>query len=139
MMRKNRQGRGWTAIFIVMTVLLSFVLLFECVYIYSELTREHISYYAEEKDYINNVNYEQYYRIYTDASYDSDPERDLSTTETEIRALGYYYQAATLYKAYLAVEDAESAAKQLARMDRYRAEAGSYASETDKIDERLGI
>jgi hypothetical protein len=66
-------------------------------------------------------------------------DRKYTEVEQEIRAIGWYYEAATLHKAYLAIDESESAALQKARMDRFREEAGSYRSETGNIDKLLGI
>lgn len=136
---RQKRNRAASALFVAGIVILSLILLGEVYYIYSELTEEHTRYPMEERDYVNLVNYEEYFRIYSEVADDSATTRKLTTTENEIRALGYYYEAAALYKAYLAVEDEDSAAKQMARMERYRAQAGSYAGETEKIDERLKI
>ncbi|MBR3278391.1 MAG: hypothetical protein IKG01_05690, partial [Lachnospiraceae bacterium] len=83
--------------------------------------------------------YENYYRILDEATNDSRLGKKHTEVEQEIRALGFYYEAATLYKAYLAIDDSESAAQQKTRMERYREKAGSYSSETGNIDELLGI
>jgi hypothetical protein len=39
-------------------------------------------------------------------------DRKYREVEQEIRAIGWYYEAATLYKAYLAIDESESAALQ---------------------------
>ncbi len=126
-------------IFTVLIVFLSFILVGQGIYILSELNDSDKFYYADENDYIRNVTYEDYYRILNNAVDDCYPGRSHTDTEKEIRALGYYYEAAALYKAYNTVNDAESAGKQLSRMERCREEAGSYAGETARIDELLEL
>ena len=105
----------------------------------SEMKDSDRLYYADEDDYIRNVTYEDYYRVLSDAIDDCYPDTNHTETEKEIRALGYYYEAATLYKAYTTAGDQISAEKQHARMERFRTEAGSYADETTRIDELLEL
>ena len=126
-------------IFTVLIVFLSLTLVGEIIYILTELNDNPSRYYTKESTYISDVTYEDYYRILNHAIEDRELGRKLTTTEREIQALGYYYEAATLYKAYRAANDSESAENQKQRMARYKETAGSYASETEKIDEVVGI
>ena len=140
-MRKTRKkGRNiGFIIFVVILVILSLILVIQTSYIFSELRDDQYEYSTDEDDYIRMVTYENYHQILHEAAYDSRLGKERTQTEEEIRALGYYYEAASLYKAYNTVGDSESADRQKARMDRYREEAGEYASETDNIDALLGI
>ena len=139
-MRKKRTGVSvGTILYVVVLVILSLVLVIQISYIASELRDDRYDYSADEDDYIRMTTYENYYRILDEATNDSRLGKKHTEVEQEIRALGFYYEAATLYKAYLAVDDSESAAQQKARMDRFKEEAGSYMSETGNIDKLLGI
>ena len=139
-MRKKRTGVSvGTILYVVLLVILSLVLVIQISYIASELRDDRYDYSADEDDYIRMTTYENYYRILDEATDDSRLGKKHTEVEQEIRALGFYYEAATLYKAYLAVDDSESAAQQKARMDRFKEEAGSYMSETGNIDKLLGI
>ncbi len=139
-MRKNKTGVSvGTILYAVLLAILSLVLVIQITYIASELRDDRYYYAADEDDYIRMVTYENYYRLFNETMNDSRIEREYTEVEQEIRAIGWYYEAATLYKAYLAVDESESAALQKARMDRFREEAGTYRSETGKIDELLGI
>lgn len=139
-MRRKRTGVSvGTILYVVLIVILSLVLVIQISYIASELRDNRYDYSADEDDYIRMTTYENYYRILDEATNDSRLGKKHTEVEQEIRALGFYYEAATLYKAYLAVDDSESAAQQKARMDRFKEEAGSYMSETGNIDKLLGI
>ena len=139
-MRKKRTGVSvGTILYVVLLVILSLVLVIQISYIASELRDDRYDYSADEDDYIRMTTYENYYRILDEATDDSRLGKKHTEVEQEIRALGFYYEAATLYKAYLAIDDSESAAQQKARMDRFKEEAGSYMSETGNIDKLLGI
>ena len=139
-MRRKRTGVSvGTILYVVLIVILSLVLVIQISYIASELRDNRYDYSADEDDYIRMTTYENYYRILDEATNDSRLGKKHTEVEQEIRALGFYYEAATLYKAYLAIDDNESAAQQKARMDRFKEEAGSYRSETGNIDKLLGI
>ncbi len=139
-MRKKRTGVSvGTILYVVLLVILSLVLVIQISYIASELRDNRYDYSADEDDYIRMTTYENYYRILDEATDDSRLGKKHTEVEQEIRALGFYYEAATLYKAYLAIDDSNSAAQQKARMDRFKEEAGSYMSETGNIDKLLGI
>ena len=139
-MRKKRTGVSvGTILYVVLLVILSLVLVIQISYIASELRDDRYDYSADEDDYIRMTTYENYYRILDEATNDSRLGKKHTEVEQEIRALGFYYEAATLYKAYLAIDDSESAEQQKTRMERYREKAGSYSSETGNIDELLGI
>ena len=139
-MRKKKTGVSvGTILYVVLLVILSLVLVIQISYIASELRDDRYDYSADEDDYIRMTTYENYYRILDAATNDNRIGKEFTQTEQEIRALGFYYEAATLYKAYIAIDDSESAAQQKARMDRYREEAGSYRSDTGNIDKLLGI
>ena len=139
-MRKKKTGVSvGTILYVVLLVILSLVLVIQISYIASELRDDRYDYSADEDDYIRMTTYENYYRILDEATNDSRLGKKHTEVEQEIRALGFYYEAATLYKAYLAIDDSESAAQQKARMDRFKEEAGSYMSETGNIDKLLGI
>ena len=139
-MRKKRTGVSvGTILYVVLIVILSLVLVIQISYIASELRDDRYDYSADEDDYIRMTTYENYYRILDEATDDSRLGKKHTEVEQEIRALGFCYEAATLYKAYLAIDDSESAEQQKTRMERYREKAGSYSSETGNIDELLGI
>ena len=139
-MRRNKTGVSiGTILFVVLIAILSLVLVIQITYIASELRDNRYDYSADEDDYIRMTTYENYYRILDEATDDSRLGKKHTEVEQEIRAIGWYYEAATLYKAYLAIDESESAALQKARMDRFREEAGSYRSETGNIDKLLGI
>ncbi len=139
-MRKKKTGVSvGTILYVVLLVILSLVLVIQISYIASELRDNRYDYSADEDDYIRMTTYENYYRILDEATNDSRLGKKHTEVEQEIRAIGYYYESATLYKAYLAIDDSESAEQQKTRMERYREKAGSYSSETGNIDELLGI
>ena len=139
--KRNRSNRGnhiGAVIFSILIVFLSLILVGQVFYILAELNDDYTSYHADEDDYMRHITYEEYFRLFDDTIEDCEHGREYTKTEQELRAVGYYYEAATLHKAYVTYGDTESAEKQKARMDRLREEAGSYASETEKIDELLG-
>ena len=137
--RKKKRVSAGGIFFTIIIVFLSLILVGQGIYIMSEMKDSDRLYYADEDDFIRSVTYEDYYRVLRDTIDDCYPDRTHTETEKEIRALGYYYEAATLYKAYTTAGDQTSAEKQHARMERYRSEAGSYAGEAERIDELLEI
>lgn len=140
-MRKSGKKGGTIGfvIFVVALVILSLSLVIQSAYIVSELRDDRYDYSVDENQYIRMVTYENYHQLLSETLNDSRLGKKHSQTEEEIRALGYYYEAATLYKAYLTAGDSGSADLQEVRMKRYREGAGEYASEADKIDSLLGI
>lgn len=136
---KKKKIHPGSVVFVILIFLLSVILLGEGFYIFSELQDDSDLYVMDESNYIRLATYEEYYRLYSETAYDCAPDRRFTATQNELRALGLYYEAASLYKAYAAVGDEASCDRQLARMERYREEAGSYAGEADKIDARLGL
>lgn len=135
---KKENGIGG-AVRIVILVFLSLILVAQCARIMLEFREDSYSYHATEDNYIRDVTYENYYRIFSNTLDDCELSRQYTETEREIRALGYYYEAASLCRAYTAVGDSASADRQRVRMGQYRREAGRYGAETDKIDERLDL
>ena len=105
-MRRKRTGVSvGTILYVVLIVILSLVLVIQISYIASELRDDRYDYSADEDDYIRMTTYENYYRILDEATNDSRLGKKHTEVEQEIRALGFYYEAATLYKAYLAIDD----------------------------------
>ncbi|MDO4804805.1 MAG: hypothetical protein Q4A32_08300 [Lachnospiraceae bacterium] len=135
---KGKKGNGIGGVVrIVILAFLSLILVVQCARIMMELREDSYSYHATEDNYLRDVTFENYYRIFSNTVDDCELSRKYSETEREIRALGYYYEAASLYGAYAAVGDNASSELQRERMERYRQEAGTYAAETEKIDARV--
>ena len=107
--RKKKRISAGGIFFTIIIVFLSLILVGQGIYIMSEMKDSDRLYYADEDDYIRNVTYEDYYRVLSDAIDDCYPDTKHTETEKEIRALGYYYEAATLYKAYTTAGDQISA------------------------------
>lgn len=138
--RPGKKGIGIGGVILtIIIVFLSLTLVCQCIYFFSEIREEIPSYYADENDYVRHAAYEDYNQILNDTLDDSILGHSHTAREDEIRALGYYYEAAALYNAYRTVNDNDSAAKQKDRMERYKQAAGSYGSETARIDEIFGI
>lgn len=140
-MRKRKKNGSVlrNIIFIVLIVALSIVLLAQISLIASELRDTSYYYHADYSDYKHQVTYENYYRVLYYAIEDCEIDREFSESEQEMRAVGYYYEAASLYKAYRSAGDDVSAARQKKRMERFKEEAGSYAGEAKSINDLLEI
>ena len=63
------------------------------------------SYYLDEEDYISTLQQEDYMNLYDMTCRDCIPDKKLSSNIKACQAVARYYQAATLYKAYVLTGD----------------------------------
>ena len=90
--------------------------------------------YYEEASYLNRLRNEDYAGLLEMTRDDSRADKVYKGDIPECRAVAMYYDAAVFFHAYEKAGDAENAARQKERMDKFEQEAGSYAYYTDKID-----
>ena len=79
------------------------------------------SYYLDEEDYI------------------SIPDKKLSSNIKACQAVARYYQAATLYKAYVLTGDNLAITRQVQQMEQYAAQTGNYSDYVEKINQLLEL
>ena len=97
------------------------------------LSSEEYDYY-DEASYLNRLRNEDYAGLLEMTRDDSRADKVYKGDIPECRAVAMYYDAAVFFHAYEKAGDAENAALQKERMDKFEQEAGSYAYYTDKID-----
>lgn len=99
---------------------------------------------------VSTITYNDEYYEYTidDGNYmhllfmlenDQRSEEEKSGLSEEFAAIGAYYKAASLYHAYMTVEDADSAAVQKALMERYQEDVVEYGEHIDRINSLFGL
>lgn len=95
--------------------------------------------YYTEDTYLSYLQHEQYLDLFYMTSRDCVLDKEFSETIQACQAVGRYYEAATLYKAYVKSGDKENAARQKERMNIYLSQTGEYEYHIDKINETLGL
>ena len=93
--------------------------------------------YYDEADYNYAVQYGDYDRLYQMASNETASDFELNETEEAAAALGFYYNAALLHKAYENAGMEDEAAVQLEKMEKYKEDAGKFSKYTDDVDEKV--
>lgn len=96
------------------------------------------SYYAEES-YLHCVETQDYMYLLSMTDRDSVIEKSYSKTIMECKAVAKYFEAATLYKAYLTTTDTHSARIQVQRMEQYAAQTGQFQEHVEKINALLEL
>ena len=90
--------------------------------------------YYDEASYLNRLRNEDYAGLLEMTRDDSRADKVYKGDIPECRAVAMYYDAAVFFHAFEKAGDAENAAIQKERMDKFEQEAGSYAYYTEKID-----
>lgn len=90
--------------------------------------------YYDEASYLNRLRNEDYAGLLEMTRDDSRADKVYKGDIPECRAVAMYFDAAVFFHAYEKAGDAENAARQKERMDKFEQEAGSYAYYTEKID-----
>lgn len=90
--------------------------------------------YYDEASYLNRLRNEDYAGLLEMTRDDSRADKVYKGDIPECRAVAMYYDAAVFFHAFEKAGDAENAALQKERMDKFEQEAGSYAYYTEKID-----
>lgn len=90
--------------------------------------------YYDEASYLNRLRNEDYAGLLEMTRDDSRADKVYKGDIPECRAVAMYYDAAVFFHAFEKAGDAENAARQKERMDKFEQEAGSYAYYTEKID-----
>lgn len=90
--------------------------------------------YYDEASYLNRLRNEDYAGLLEMTRDDSRTDKVYKGDIPECRAVAMYYDAAVFFHAFEKAGDAENAAIQKERMDKFEQEAGSYAYYTEKID-----
>lgn len=96
-------------------------------------------YGVEEEDYISALQHEDYVELLDMASRDTKPGKSHSQTIRSCQAVGHYYEAASLYKAYLVIGNTKAAGVQVQRMEQYASQTAEFADYVEKINDLLEI
>lgn len=67
------------------------------------------------------------------------PDKKLSSNIKACQAVARYYQAATLYKAYVLTGDNLAITRQVQQMEQYAAQTGNYSDYVEKINQLLEL
>lgn len=97
------------------------------------------SYYLDEEDYISTLQQEDYMNLYDMTCRDCIPDKKLSSNIKACQAVARYYQAATLYKAYVLAGDNLAITRQVQQMEQYAAQTGNYSDYVEKINQLLEL
>ena len=97
------------------------------------------SYYLDEEDYISTLQQEDYMNLYDMTCRDCIPDKKLSSNIKACQAVARYYQAATLYKAYVLTGDNLAITRQVQQMEQYAAQTGNYSDYVEKINQLLEL
>ncbi len=115
-------------------LLISLAVAFQNIYWYAfpDTTYDdtYYEYIIEEGYYVSLINL---------LEHDHRSEEDMTDQYEEFSAIGDYYKAASLYKAYLAVNDTDSAAIQKQIMERNAEILNEYDEQIDIINELLDL
>ena len=97
------------------------------------------SYYLDEEDYISTLQQEDYMNLYDMTCRDCIYDKKLSSNIKACQAVARYYQAATLYKAYVLTGDNLPITRQVQQMEQYAAQTGNYSDYVEKINQLLEL
>lgn len=97
------------------------------------------SYCLDEEDYISTLQQEDYMNLYDMTCRDCIPDKKLSSNIKACQAVARYYQAATLYKAYVLTGDNLAITRQVQQMEQYAAQTGNYSDYVEKINQLLEL
>ncbi len=100
---------------------------------------DYVPRYLDEERYLSDLNYGSYVSLLDVTARDSRLDAEYTETERACRAVAMYYEAASLYRAYLEAGDDANAAKQAERMERFAGQTGEFSGHKDTIDEMFGI
>lgn len=124
----------------IFTVLLTISLIFFIVFGIQRIknTSVNTSYYTEEA-YVSDLEREDYMALLSMTNRDSKLDDSDSETIKECKAVAKYFEAATLYKAYLATGDTASARIQIQRMEQAAAQTGQFQEHVENINTLLEL
>lgn len=96
------------------------------------------SYYTEDY-YLSYLEDEDYMSLLNMSIQDSKLGKSYSKTIQECKAVGKFFEAASLYKAFVSAADISSARTQIQRMEQYAAQTGKFQEHIGKINKLLQI
>ena len=133
---QKQQGALW--IMNVVIVILCIVLFLGCIQMIGAL-RDAFSRPSRAKYMENLVRYENY--AYLLSSYHEDEVYGglVTGTKKECYGVAKYFEAASMYRAYLETGDTERAAREKEKMDAAYEEMGEWNIAADSIREKLGL
>lgn len=95
--------------------------------------------YYSEDSYLFDLQYRNYSYLVGMTRRDAVLDKEFSPEITACRSVAGYFEAATLYKAYLEADDEEQAKRQKERMDRYAEQMVEYRIHQTYIDDMLDL
>ena len=97
------------------------------------------SYYLEEEDYVSTLQQEDYMSLYDMTCRDCILGKKPSTDIRACQAVARYYQAATLYKAYVLAGETLPVTRQVQQMEQYASQTGDYSEYVEEINHLLDL
>lgn len=95
--------------------------------------------YLTEENYISTLQEENYMDLYDMTCRDCILGKKANSTIKACQAVARYYQAATLYKAYVLNNDTLPISRQIQQMEQYAAQTGDYSDYVEKINQLLEL
>ena len=137
-LKQTQKQRGALWIMNAVIVILCLVLFYGCAHMVQELRYAFAR--PTQTEYLeNHVRNESY--VYLVDSYHADEVYGgfVTRTKKECYGVAKYFEAASLYKAYMETGDTEHAAREKEKMDAAYEEMGSWNIAADSIREKLGL
>lgn len=91
--------------------------------------------YLNEENYLSALSSQDYVYLLEIAAKDSRLGKKYTDTVKACRAVGKYYEAASLYEAYRTIGDEQAATRQMERMEMFAGQTGEFESHVEKINE----
>lgn len=95
--------------------------------------------YLDEEDYVSTLQREDYVNLLEMTSHDTVLGKKHSNTVISCQAVAHYYEAASLYRAFLAIGNTKNASVQVQRMEQFASQTGEFGEYVEKINELLEI
>ncbi|MBS6196502.1 MAG: hypothetical protein KH828_13100 [Clostridiales bacterium] len=95
--------------------------------------------YLTEESYLSALSSEDYLYLLDMTLRDSRLGKEHTETVKACQSVAKYYEAISLYQAYLAVGDTDGADKQMERMKQFAAQAGDFEGDIENINELFAL
>ena len=124
----------------IATVILTLSLVFFIATGVSEMRDvDYTSRYLTEEYYVTTLQQENYVELLSMTARDSKLGETHSETIKSCKAVAHYFEAASLYKAYVTVNNTKAAGVQIQRMEQYATQTGEFEAYVDKVNNYLEL
>lgn len=124
--------------YVFIALLCGFLVLFISILITS-LFEDGRYYISDEKDLLRDLRYDNYVSLLEDVKANEVRGIKITGDMSKCYAIAYYYEAASMYKAYLEVGEVQKAAKEKQIMEEKIPQMGEYSSLIEDIHNRLNL